>query len=56
MVHGFAFLPELLDALQDPDVDFAVREVEAEKMSFCVPVFLLMAHRFPYAFLLFLLA
>ena len=56
MVHGFALLPELLDALQDPDMDFAVRKVDTEKAPFGIPVLLFMAHRFPYAFLLSLLA
>ena len=46
MVHGFALLPELLDALQDPDMNFTVRKVDPEKLSFGLPVFVL-AFQFP---------
>ena len=56
MVHGFALLPELLDALQDPDMDFAVRKVDSEIAPLGIPVLLFMSNRFPYAFLLSLLA
>lgn len=46
MVHGFALLPELLDALQDPDMDFTVRKVDTEKATFGLPV-LVLAFQFP---------
>ena len=56
MVHGFALLPYLLDAVQHPDMDFSVREVDAEKAAFFFFIPLLILHSFPNALLLFLLA
>ena len=41
MVHGFTLLPYLLDTVQYPDGNFAVRESDTEKTAFGLPVLIL---------------